>query len=78
MKKEKFNKDKRCNMCNGISGESIGGFSFPLDIFILNDKFVYLWEDEKDEENIIDKKKINFCPYCGCQLRKNIDWKLCD
>lgn len=21
---------------------------------------------------------INFCPFCGCQLREKVDWSLCD
>lgn len=75
-----------CNNCNGILGESIGqGLTSPLRSHIDKDecKIIYEWVElnkktQKVEKEIIKKVNINFCPYCGRQLRKEVDWDLCD
>lgn len=82
--KRLFNENKRCPNCKGILGESIGQrLTSPLVSHIEKDKIVYKWRevDEKTKKlktEIVKRVNINFCPYCGCQLRKKVDWNLCD
>lgn len=80
-KKETFNKDKRCAMCDGTLITTTG-FPPAITLPIKNDimKIRTHEEDENGCDTWCDIKDIpiNFCPFCGCQLRKEIDWNLCD
>lgn len=81
MKKIMFNEDKRCNHCSGFLMSTTG---FPPAIVLpIKDDVIKVRLHEYDEDNNdiwsdIKDIRINFCPYCGCQLRETVDWSLCD
>lgn len=81
MTKKMFNQDKRCLMCDGTL-VSTTGFAPSIILPIKNDviKIRSHEYDENGKDVYFDIKdiRINFCPFCGCQLRKEIDWSLCD
>ena len=78
---KQFNNDKRCLHCNGTL-ISTTGFA-PAIIFPIKNDVMKVIEhnyDENGKDVFYDIKeiKINFCPFCGCQLRKEVDLSLCD
>lgn len=79
--KKVFNENKRCLHCSGTLVASTG-FSPSIILPIKNDVIkVRLHDyDAKGKDIIFDITdiEINFCPFCGCQLRKKVDWDLCD
>ena len=84
-KKKMYNEKKRCLNCNGTLS-STSNFGDHISLPIKNDKLIirYVYyvaiPDGKTEPQMEDLREIdiNFCPYCGCQLRKKVDWNLCD
>lgn len=84
-KKKMYNEKKRCYHCGGTLA-SVSGFGDHISLPIMDDKIIirYVYwvntPDGKGENQWEDLEKIdiNFCPYCGCQLRKKVDWSLCD
>lgn len=85
-KENLYNKNKRCYHCGGTLASVSSGFGDHISLPIRDDKliirYVY-WVNTPDGKGEtqwedIGKIDINFCPYCGCQLRKKVDWSLCD
>ena len=88
VKSDMYNKDKRCYHCDGTLA-SVSGFGDSISLPIRNDKLIIRYKywtqtsDAPDGEERLQMEdlkaiSINFCPYCGCQLRKKVDWSLCD
>lgn len=85
-KKNMYNKNKRCYHCDGTLASVSSCFGDHISLPIRGDKLIirYVYwvntPDGKGENQWEDLGKIdiNFCPYCGCQLRKKVDWSLCD
>lgn len=80
--KKMYNEEDRCLMCGGSSGNIIGGLGSSLRMEIQDDTLRFRIEEETDAHEYILNEfyrlPINFCPYCGRQLRKEINWSLCD
>ena len=79
--KKMFNEHKRCLHCSGILIATTG---FPPSVLLLmqNDIMkIRIHDYNKNGEDVfydIKDIEINFCPFCGCQLRRKVDWNLCD
>ena len=80
-KNKKFNKDKRCLHCNGTLIATTGfvpAITFPITNDVMKVREHDYDENGKDVFYDIKDIPINFCPFCGCQLREKVDWSLCD